>query len=88
MEDQQIFQRVHTFIWQSFIPNEPPESLTEDLDLIDSGVLDSLAMVELADYLEELSGSPVEMHELTRRNVGTLGAIVKFVANRRSSARG
>ncbi len=88
MESTELSQRIHTFIWQSFVPNEQPERLTEDLDLIDSGVLDSLAMVEVADFLEGLSGVPIQTHELTKKNVGSIGAMVRFVANRQLATGG
>jgi acyl carrier protein len=86
MESKKLVDLVRTFIWESFVPNEQPESLTEDLDLIDSGVLDSLAMVEVADFLEGLSGVPIETHELTRRNIGSIGAMVRFVSSRQVAA--
>jgi acyl carrier protein len=82
MEPNDLPHQIRTFIWQSFVPNEQPERLTEDLDLIDSGVLDSLAVVEVADFLEGLSGVPIQTHELTRRNIGSIGAMVRFVCNR------
>ncbi|HEX9940956.1 MAG TPA: hypothetical protein VGG03_02980 [Thermoanaerobaculia bacterium] len=88
MESEKLAQLIRTFIWQSFVPNEQPEILTEDLDLIDSGVLDSLALVEVADFLEELSGAPVATHELTRRNVGSIGAMVRFVSSRQPATGG
>jgi acyl carrier protein len=86
MEREKLAELIRVFIWRSFVPNEQPESLTEELDLIDSGVLDSLAMVEVADFLEGLSGTPIETHELTRRNIGSIGAMVRFVSSRQPAA--
>jgi len=88
MNNGQLLEQIRMFIWSSFVPNEPLEVLTEDLDLIDSGVLDSLAMVEVADFLEELSGLPIETQDLTRQNVGSIGAMVRFVSRRLSAPNG
>ena len=58
-------------------------ALTDDLDLIDHHVLDSLAVVELATLLEQWYGVRVEAHELVYDNFRSLTAIAAFVENKR-----
>lgn len=82
---ERLADRIRSFIIQSFIPGERPENLPEDLDLIKSGILDSLALIEMASYLEELVGGEIEHHELTPVNVGSIGAMVSFVERRRNT---
>ena len=77
---------IREFIHDAYLPAEPIEALELDLDLIESGILDSLAVVEVADFLEEQSGQAVETHELTRGNIGTIAAMAAFVLRRRSAA--
>lgn len=60
-----------------------PQVLTDDLDLIDHHVLDSLAVVELATLLEQKYGFRVEATDLVYHNFHSLGAIAKFVENKR-----
>ncbi len=63
-----------------------PETLTDELDLIDEHVLDSLAVVELATRLEEEYGVEVEATELVYDHFHSIGAIAKFVDSKRPGA--
>ena len=75
---------IQRFIHDAYLPAEPLDSLDLDLDLIESGILDSLGVVEVADFLEEQSGMPVATEELTRSNIGTIAAMAGFVIRRRA----
>jgi acyl carrier protein len=77
---------IRDFIHDAYLPAEPIDALTLDLDLIENGILDSLAVVEVADFLEDQSGRAVETHELTRSNIGTIEAMAAFVLRRRAAA--
>jgi acyl carrier protein len=77
-------ETIRTFIIQSFAPGERPENLPSDLDLIRSGVLDSLAIVHTASFLQELAGTEIEAHELTPKNIGSIAAMASFVRRRRA----
>jgi len=77
---------IRDYLIRSFLPDERPENLPEELDLIKSGVLDSLALVQTATFLEDLVGSEIEGHELTPDNVGSIAAMAAFVRRRRAEA--
>lgn len=49
--------------------------LTEDLDLIDSRAIDSLAFVEFIFLLEELTGEPIDPEDLNLDDFRTLKAL-------------
>ncbi len=84
MADDNLNETIRNFIIESFAAGERPENVPDDLDLIKSGVLDSLALVETASYLEDLAGSEIGSHELTPDNVGSIGAMTAFVTRRRA----
>lgn len=50
-------QELLTYILKEHLPGEAPDSLKPDDDLIGSGILDSLAMINLATHLETHYGS-------------------------------
>lgn len=75
---------IRDFILRSFAQGERAESLPDDLDLIRSGILDSLAVIHTASFLQDLAGTEIEAHELTPRNIGTIGAMAQFVRRRRA----
>ncbi|MGH3647264.1 MAG: acyl carrier protein [Micromonosporaceae bacterium] len=58
-------------------------SLTDDLDLIEHRVIDSLSVVELSTLLEQWYGIQVDAAELVYRHFHSLGAIAEFVASKR-----
>ena len=59
------------------------QTLTNELNLIDYHVLDSLAVVELATLLEQWYGVRVEATELIYNNFYCLDAIAAFVDSKR-----
>jgi acyl carrier protein len=63
-----------------------PAELTDDLDLIDNQVLDSLSVVEFSVLLEQRYGVEVKASELVYEHFHSLGAIAAFVAVKRTSA--
>lgn len=61
-------------------------TLTDDLDLIEHRVIDSLSVIELSTLLEQWYGIQVDAVELVYRNFNSLGAIARFVAAKRVAA--
>lgn len=84
--DDGLGATLRDFLIRSFAPGERPEDLPDDLDLIKSGILDSLAIVHTASFLRDLSGTEIEAHELTPRNIGSIAAMTRFVRRRRAEA--
>ena len=56
-------------------PAVSPAALAEDLDLIDAGVLDSLALVEFILFIEQECGRTILREGLDPRPLRTLGGI-------------
>jgi acyl carrier protein len=57
-----------------------PGELTDDLDLIEHQVLDSLSVVEFSVLLEQRYGVEVRASELVYEHFHSLGAIAAYVA--------
>lgn len=54
----------------------------KDLDLFDSGLLDSLATIELLIALEEKLGVKIEPTEVQREDINTPNKIIEYVSLR------
>jgi acyl carrier protein len=54
---------------------------SDDMSLLDHGVLDSLGFVNLTLYLEERYGLKIDRKSLTRENFDSLGKIVAYVTS-------
>ena len=60
-----------------------PGDLTDDTDLVRSGVLDSLAFVDLIADLESATGKQVDLvRALERKNATTVSSIVSLFTER------
>ena len=70
---------VKEFILEEFLPGEDEELLSETTPLFSTGVLDSLASLQLVAFLERSFGIEVHAHEVVAENLDTLSAIASFV---------
>ncbi len=86
-EREVLYATIHDFVMREFLPGESPGSVTPDLNLIESGIIASLAVVHLADFLERLCGAPVAIREVNPTTVGTVSRMVEFVTDRRATAK-
>jgi acyl carrier protein len=55
-------------------------TLTDDLDLRDEGVLDSLGFVELITALEIQLGTPLDLADLDAEHLTRVGALARHIA--------
>jgi len=72
-------EKIFTFITTSLNPNgqlvyDPAQNL------LDSGTIDSLAMIDLVVYLEDTFGISVATDDLIPENFSTLDSIAAYVA--------
>lgn len=74
-----IQQTVKDFILRSFLPGEDPQALTPTTPLITSGILDSLATLDLVSFLESQYGIEFTAAEVDGSRLGTLNDIAKLV---------
>jgi acyl carrier protein len=72
---------VKDFILDKFLQGEDPHLLTPTTELVRSGILDSLATLELVGFLEERFGIELEAHELGGR-LSTLADIERLVTSK------
>jgi acyl carrier protein len=74
-----IGQTVKDYILETFLPGEDPRELTDSTPLITSGILDSLATLELVGFLERQYGIELQAHEVDQSRLGTLDSIARLV---------
>ena len=79
---EQVKAAVKDFILREFLPGEDPANLTEDLPLISTGILDSIATLKLVLHLEEKYGITLEAHEADKEHLDTLNKISSLVSSK------
>ncbi|MEQ8662484.1 MAG: phosphopantetheine-binding protein [Gammaproteobacteria bacterium] len=70
------------YILDEFLPGEDIENLTDNLPLISSGILDSIATLKLVLHLEERYGITLEAHEADKDNLDTVERIDALVRSK------
>ena len=76
---QRIADRVRQFIMDDLGWEGSINLLTDDLELIHSGVLDSLGIVTLVEFLESNYNILVEDNEIISAHLGNLASIEQYV---------
>lgn len=72
-------QNLKQFIIEEFIPNGENEILADDLNLIESGILDSLAVLKLVAFVEDSFDIALEPDEIDPENLNTINAIYSLI---------
>lgn len=73
---------VKEYILGTFLQGEDAQNLTPTTELIRSGVLDSLATLDLVAFLEERFGIELAAHDVDAANLGTLEDIDRLVQSK------
>jgi acyl carrier protein len=75
---------VKEYILDQFLPGESPDNLTETTPLFTSGLLDSIASLQLVTFLESEFGIKVAAHEVVPDNLNTLTSIAGFIRSKKA----
>mgnify|MGYP002738681582 CR=1 FL=1 len=70
---------LRTFVVEELGWIAPREELTPDVDLLERGVLDSLGIFRLIEFIEDELGVQIDDDELVPTNFATLAAISSLV---------
>jgi acyl carrier protein len=74
-----IREVVRGFILEHFLPGEDPKNLTDQTELKESGILDSLSTLKLVSFLEEEFTIELEANDLEAGNLATVANIETMV---------
>lgn len=73
---------IQGFIKQRF-PLASSKELTPELSLLDSGIVDSLGVLDLVAFIEEQFGIEAQDEDLVPENFDSIDALTRFVNERR-----
>ena len=83
---QEIEQTVKGYILRTFLPGQDPQALTSSTRLISSGIIDSLATLELVGFLESQYGLELDAADVGASRLDTLADIAQLVQAKRAAA--
>ena len=79
---ESIKHTLKEFILKEFLPGEDPEALEDDTPLITGGVLDSIATIQFASFVETHYNIELQAHELSADYIDTLSGMVAVVQSK------
>ena len=86
MTHAEIQDRTKAYIRENFLYTRPDHPLAEDDRLLELGIIDSMGVMELIDFIQDTFGVEVQDDEITEDNLGTLRAITDYVAAKKGVA--
>ena len=79
----EVLERVRKFVRETFMYAQPNAPLAEDVLLLKRGVIDSMGVVELIEFIQAEFGIQIPDEDVTEDHLGSLGAIADYVVSRR-----
>jgi acyl carrier protein len=83
-ERQQQLQELIEFLRSIQKPNKPIEQIGADENLVTSGLIDSLALVEIVVYLENTYGIDFSTHGFEPERLSSMTSILDFIEQART----
>ncbi|HEV2634143.1 MAG TPA: hypothetical protein VGX23_03280 [Actinocrinis sp.] len=82
-----LADEVRSYVIAEFLDGEDTAELTTEFDLIDSGIVDSLALVRIVSHLSTTYAIPVDDIPLKPEHFRSIGAIVAVIENESRAVR-
>ncbi len=83
-----IAERTRAYVRDNFLYMRPDWPLPDDAPLLGGGVIDSIGVIELVEFLQREFACVIVEDEITEANLGSLGAIARFVHAKRNGKGG
>jgi acyl carrier protein len=77
-----VRETVRHYILDNFLPGEDPANLTDDMELKESGILDSLSTLKLVTFLEQQFNVEFEANDLDAGNLASVASIERLVRSK------
>jgi acyl carrier protein len=80
----EVKEAVRQFILAKFLPGESAANVRDETRLLSSGILDSLAALELVGFIEHEFGVELNAVERSAENLDRIADIARLVQQKRS----
>jgi acyl carrier protein len=77
-----IVATVRAYVRENFLYAKPDLVLGDDGLLLEQGVIDSMGVIELVEFLQGEFGIRVADDEITEDNLGSIAAIARYVSGK------
>lgn len=81
MTRDEALTRLRSFVEENFLYMRPDFELENDQSLLGQGIVDSMGVMEMLQFLEDEFGVRVPEEDVTEENIGTLNDIADYVVS-------
>jgi acyl carrier protein len=75
-------EQLRQFILNNYLFTDEQSALADDASFLDNGILDSMGILELIDFLDESFNVKVAGDELVPENLDSINSVLKFLASK------
>ena len=83
-----LLQVLREHIINQYLKGKEPEGFNDDYNLIDEGILDSLAIMNLIAWLEKHFSIEFDEGDIVLENFSSVNALLGFVQQKRAASEG
>jgi acyl carrier protein len=81
-QSSHVQEQIKAYILSEFLAGEDPDELKNDTPLITAGLLDSIATLQLVEFLEREFSISIEPHEADKEHLDTIERIAQLVLSK------
>ena len=85
-ESQQIEQPIRDFIAKNLLFSETGLNYSDEASFLQEGIIDSLGVMELVEFVQKTFGIKVEQHEVTQEHFDSVTKLSAFVRRKLGNA--
>lgn len=85
MTSSDVVERTRAYVLEQFLYARTDVRLSEDEPLFEGGIVDSMGVVELVQFLEDEYAILIDDDEVTEQHFRSLRAIADYVCTKRAS---
>lgn len=82
MNEHNVLEQARNFVVENFMYMRKVKTIGDDESLLRTGVISSLGMMEVVEWVESNFGLSVDPNEITEQNFDTLRGIARFVSSK------
>jgi acyl carrier protein len=76
--------QIRDFVRETFLKNSVTKNLTDDISLVESGIIDSLGILKVLLFIEETFGFKVDEQDVVPEYFENVNALAAYIDQHRS----
>ena len=83
-DNQQIEEHIRDFVACNLLYSDTGFTYTDDTSFLEEGIIDSLGVMELVEFVEKTFGARVDQQEVTTAHFDSVAKLAAFVRQKRA----